>query len=47
MSKKKLKILTTYKERLAWDYREMSELDRKLVEHKLPIKHGLGLFNSF
>src|SRR6185437_4880021 len=37
--KKKLKsLLREYKDCFAWEYYEMSGLDRSIVEHRLPIK---------
>lgn len=33
-------LLKQYRDCFAWDYHEMPGLDRKLVEHKLPIKQG-------
>jgi hypothetical protein len=33
-------LLQEFKDCFAWDYTEMPELSRDLVEHKLPIKHG-------
>ncbi|MGZ7848033.1 hypothetical protein ACXVWQ_10740, partial [Haemophilus sp. SZY H57] len=33
-------LLLEYKDIFAWDYTEMPGLDRKLVEHKLPIADG-------
>jgi len=34
------KLLKEYKDCFAWDYIEMSGLDRSIVEHQLPIKFG-------
>jgi len=31
-------LLKEYKDCFAWDYTEMPELDRSIVEHRLPIK---------
>jgi hypothetical protein len=33
-------LLKEYKDCFAWDYTEMSGLDRSIVEHRLPIKSG-------
>jgi hypothetical protein len=33
-----IKLLKEYKDCFAWDYSEMSGLDRSIVEHRLPIK---------
>jgi hypothetical protein len=38
--KKLIKLLKEYKDCFAWDYSEMSSLDRSIVEHRLPIKPG-------
>jgi hypothetical protein len=35
-----IKLLKEYKDCFAWDYSEMSGLDRSIVEHRLPIKLG-------
>ncbi|GKV17163.1 hypothetical protein SLEP1_g27699 [Rubroshorea leprosula] len=35
-----VKLLHEFKDCFAWDYSEMPSLDRKLVEHKLPIAEG-------
>jgi hypothetical protein len=35
-----IKLLKEYKGCFAWDYSEMSGLDRSIVEHWLPIKPG-------
>jgi hypothetical protein len=35
-----IKLLKEYKYCFAWDYSEMPGLDRSIVEHRLPIKHG-------
>jgi hypothetical protein len=35
-----IKLLKEYKDFFAWDYSEMSGLDRSIVEHQLPIKPG-------
>ena len=35
-----LEVLKKYKDCFAWSYTELPGLDRKLVEHKLPIKAG-------
>jgi hypothetical protein len=37
-------LLKEYKDCFAWKYYEMSGLDRKLVEHQLPIKPGYRPF---
>ena len=33
-------LLKEYKDCFAWEYYEMSSLDRSIVEHRLPIKLG-------
>ena len=33
-------LLREYKDCFAWEYYEMSGLDRSIVEHRLPIKPG-------
>jgi hypothetical protein len=33
-----IKVLNEYKDCFAWDYSEMPDLDRSIVEHRLPIK---------
>jgi hypothetical protein len=38
--KELIKLLKEYKDCFAWDYSEMPGLDRSIVEHRLPIKHG-------
>jgi len=38
-------LLKEYKDCFAWKYYEVSRLDRKLVEHRLPIKPGYKPFN--
>jgi hypothetical protein len=35
-----IKLLKEYKDCFAWDYSEMTGLDRSIVEHRLPIKPG-------
>jgi hypothetical protein len=35
-----IKLLKEYKDCFAWDYSEMPDLDRSIVEHRLPIKPG-------
>jgi hypothetical protein len=35
-----IELLKEYKDCFAWDYSEMHGLDRSIVEHLLPIKHG-------
>jgi hypothetical protein len=35
-----IKLLKNYKDCFAWDYSEMPDLDRSIVEHRLPIKPG-------
>jgi hypothetical protein len=35
-----IKLLRNYMDCFTWDYREMSGLNRELVEHRLPIKTG-------
>jgi hypothetical protein len=36
--KELITLLKKYKDCFAWEYYEMPSLDRKLVEHRLPIK---------
>lgn len=43
-SQKILKVLTKYNDCFAWDYTKMPGLDKKVVEHKLPIKPGFKPF---
>jgi len=38
--------LKEYKDYFAWEYYEMLGLDRKLVEHRLPIKPGYRPFKQ-
>ena len=38
--KELIKILREFKDCFAWEYYEMSGLDRFIVEHRLPIKLG-------
>jgi len=38
--------LKEYRDCFAWEYYEMSGLDRKLVEHRLPIKPGYRPFKQ-
>lgn len=33
-------LIKKYKDCFTWDYHEMPDLDRKLVEHRLPVKEG-------
>lgn len=33
-------LLKEFRDSFAWDYDEMPGLDRKLIEHRLPIKEG-------
>ena len=35
-----VKLLKEYKYCFAWEYYEMPDLDRSIVEHRLPIKPG-------
>jgi hypothetical protein len=35
-----IKLLKEYKDCFAWDYSEMPDLDRSIIEHWLPIKPG-------
>jgi len=39
-------LLKEYKDCFAWEYYEMLGLDRKLVEHRLPIKLGYRPFKQ-
>jgi hypothetical protein len=41
-----IKLLKEYKDRFAWEYYEMSGLDRSIVEHRLPIKSGYQPFKQ-
>jgi hypothetical protein len=41
-----IKLLRDYVDCFVWNYCEMPDLSRELVEHRLPIKSGLGLTNS-
>jgi hypothetical protein len=37
-------LLKEYADCFAWDYTEMPGLDRNIVEHRLPLKHGFRPF---
>ena len=39
-------LLKEYKDSFAWKYYEMTGLDRSIVEHQLPIKHGYRPFQQ-
>jgi len=39
-------VLKEYKDCFAWDYTEMPSLVRSIVEHRLPIKSGIGRISS-
>ena len=39
-------LLKEFKDCFAWEYYEMSGLDRSIVEHRLPIKPGYQLFKQ-
>lgn len=41
-----IKLLREYKDCFAWEYYEMSGLDRSIVEHRLPIKPGYRPFQQ-
>lgn len=41
-----IELITFYKNCFAWDYHELSRLDKELVEHCLPIMPKLGLINT-
>ena len=42
-----VKLLKEYNDCFAWEYYEMSGLDRSIVKHRLlPIKHGYQLFQQ-
>ena len=38
-------LLKEYRDCFAWDFSEMPDLKRELVEHRLPIKKGFNFFN--
>jgi hypothetical protein len=44
--KELIALLKEYKDCFAWEYYEMPGLDRKLVEHHLPIKSGYRPFKQ-
>jgi hypothetical protein len=44
--KELIALLKEYKDCFAWEYYEMPSLDRKLVEHRLPIKPGYRPFKQ-
>ena len=39
-------LLKEYRDCFAWDYTEMSCLDRSIVEHRLPLKKGFRPFQQ-
>jgi hypothetical protein len=39
-------ILKEYSDCFAWDYTKMSGLDRRIVEHRLPLKNGFQPFQQ-
>jgi hypothetical protein len=39
-------LLMEYSDCFAWDYTEMLELDRNIVEHRLPLKKGFQPFQQ-
>jgi hypothetical protein len=39
-------LLTEYADCFAWDYTEMPGLDRRIVEHRLPLKSGFRPFQQ-
>ena len=39
-------LLKEFKDYFAWEYYEMSGLDRSIVEHRLPIKPGYRPFKQ-
>jgi hypothetical protein len=41
-----IKLLKEYVDCFAWNYNEMPGLSHDLVEHRLPIKPGLGRINN-
>ena len=43
---KLIALLKEYKDCFAWEYYEMHGLDKKLVEHQLPIKSGYRPFKQ-
>jgi len=44
--KELITLLKAYKDCFAWEYYEMPSLDRKLVEHRVPIKYGYQPFKQ-
>ena len=44
--KELIALLKEYKDYFAWEYYKISGLDRKLVEHRLPIKPGCWPFKQ-
>ena len=41
-----VKLLKEYKDYFAWEYYEMTGLDRSIVEHRFPIKPGYRPFQQ-
>ena len=41
-----IKLLKEYLDCFAWDYIEMSDLDRSIFEHRLPLKPGFRPFQQ-
>lgn len=39
-------MLNEFKDYFSWSYEDMSRLDKKLVEHHLPIKENLNRINN-
>ena len=39
-------LLKEFKDCFAWEYYEIPDLDRSIVEHRLPIKHGYWPFKQ-
>jgi hypothetical protein len=39
-------LLKEYSDCFAWDYTEMSGLDRSIVEHRIPLKKGFQPFQQ-
>lgn len=40
MKAKLIEVLTEYKNCFSWDYNEIPDLNRRVVEHRLPIQSG-------
>jgi hypothetical protein len=39
-------LLKVYSDYFAWDYMEMSRLDRSIVEYRLPLKKDFSYFSN-